>query len=309
MARMLLVAIIGFLLAIRGAQAEEETAVAEVLAFVTEAKGKVQIGRPAGRVKASMGSELYAGDTLLVGPQGRAVVIYMTGRSAEVGAGQGHLVSSDPAESSALIERVMDTLKEIAGPQEDTDGPAVHGMARDLEVLGAALPTNTRLSGAGFHFSWEVADGASGYEFELYSHDGISLHRQMLETGYLSAVDLGLQAGRQYRWQVREKGTFFARTTGECLVELATAQEAADLERQLAAIAAGLSAATRSLLAAAAFYQGQYYYEAERALLDLQKERPLAPLERKLLILTYRKMQRWDLLAGLEEESQVTVGN
>ena len=310
MARLVWVLIGACVLGAGEAAAQDEGAASQALAFVTQAEGRVHIGRAVGKAEAAaMGSELFAGDTLSVDQGGTAVLIYMSGRSVEVGLGKAHIISSNPAKASALIERVMGTLKEIAGPQEDDARPAVHGMARDVEVLGAALPANTRLSGSNFHFSWETAAEVSGYEFELFSDRGIPLHRQAVEAGRLVAADLGLVAGRQYKWRVREVGVFLERSTGECLVELASAEEVAELERELETISGSLPVATRSLFAAAAFYRGQFFYEAERALLDLQKERPLSPLEHKMLMLTYSKMKRWDLLAALEEEVQARVGD
>lgn len=268
----------------------------EALAFVTEVNGEAQIARGSGAgEKAAVGSQLFDGDAVEVS-DGNAVLIYLSGRSVEVGTGSRHAVQGGAAESSELMGRVMNTIAEIAGPQSEADRPVVHGMARDLAGLHGALPANTRILDPDFTFSWDALEDVEEYEIALEDTAGNVVATRTVTSTSIRARQLPLQSGKRFVWYVQETGSFLPRSSGRSWFEIAGKTESEKIGETLTDIdklAAGESKAT---LKAISLYKEGYYYESERMLKDAEAKRPLTELESKLLNLVYVKMERWSRL-------------
>jgi hypothetical protein len=273
-------------------------------AFITEITGKARIVKAdGGESPAAAGGELAIGEALHV-DEGKAALIYLSGRAVEVGAGQVHKVQKGKGKESALIEKIAGTLGEIVGPQNEADGPVVHGMARSLAGVTGALPANTRLSREKFTFTWDALEDAEEFEFTLETEDGEVLTKKMVKNTRLDAKDLKLKAGKRYVWSVQEAGSFIPRDSGKSWVEIAPKKEAKELKKAMAAIESSVKGETLPVLKAANLYREGFFYDAEQALSQLGKKRPLSHLEQKLLTMAYIKMERWDRLPESKEKAK-----
>lgn len=272
-------------------------------AFITEVTGKARIVKgDGGESPAAAGGELAIGDALHV-DEGKAALIYLSGRAVEVGAGQVHKVQKGEGKESALMEKIAGTLGEIVGPQSEADRPVVHGMARDLGGITGALPANTRLSREKFPFTWDALEDAEEFEFTLETEEGEVLTKKMVKGTRLEARELKLEPGKRYVWSVQETGSFLPRDSGKSWVEIAPEKEAKELTKGMAAIESSAEGESLPVLKAANLYREGYFYDAERALIALGEKRPLSHLEQKLLTMTYIKMERWDRLPESKEEA------
>lgn len=266
------------------------------LAFVTEVKGTAAVLRAAGKVEeARVGGQLGAGDTLRV-DKGKAVLIYLSGRSVAVEAGKMHAVQQETGKPSPLMGRIEDTLDEIVGPGKEGQMPVVHGMARDLAGLTGALPANSRVSSADFAFTWDLLEGVGEYEFTLESATGEVVETRRVKGNRLAAEELSLVAGRRYVWKVEETDSFLPRSSGKSWVLVAGDEDAKALRQTLKVIDEQYSGETQTLLKAAALFDGEFYYQAERLLVKLQEKRPLGGAEQRILMAAYARMGRLERL-------------
>ena len=281
---------------------------AEALAFVTEIKGTAHIVRADGKKEtADIGGQLYVGDSLKA-DKGKAVLIYLSGRSVDVAAGQTHAVRSEQAESSKLLGRVMNTLVEIAGPLDETNRPVVHGMARDLVGVTGALPANTRISKMDFLFSWDAHEEVAAYDFTLETAEGEVLVTKTVQGTQLSAADLGIKPGKRYMWEVVETESFVPHGSGKSWIEVATKEHTAQLNETFSLIEKNYSGDTATLFKATNYFREGFLFETERSMASLKEKRPLSSIENKLLMLSYLKMERWDRLSAPEKKEKEPVG-
>lgn len=268
----------------------------EAQAFVTAVKGNARVGRVDGKeISAQVGNPLYVGDELRVG-EGEVTLIYLSGRSVNVGAGKTHAVKKGKDKTSPLIGRIKDTLEEIAGPQKDAERPVVHGMVRELAGLTGALPANSRVSSDKFSFEWDLLEGVEEYEFSLESAKGEVLVRRKVTGRRLAAEELGLKRGRRYVWKVEETDTFLPRSSGKSWVLVATPEDEGVLLRELSQVGEQYDEETKVVLQTAIFYRGEFFFEAEKLLREVQGKRPLAEAEKKILRAIYVEMKRWEHL-------------
>lgn len=277
---------------------------AGALAFVTEVKGKATILRAADKVEeAKVGGQLGAGDKLRV-DQGKAVLIYLSGRSVAVEEGKTHAVQQETGKPSPLMGRIKDTLDEIVGPGKEGQRPVVHGMARDLAGLSGALPANSRVSSADFAFTWDSLEGVAEYEFTLESAAGEVIEAQRVEGNRLKAGELNLVPGRRYVWKVEEIDSFLPRGSGKSWVLVAGKEDAEILRQTLKTIDEQYSGETQTLLKVTALFEGEFYYQAERLLVELQEKRALGETEQQILMAAYTRMGRLERLPA--EDAPVT---
>ena len=280
---------------------------AEALAFVTEIKGEAHIARGDGKEEAAdIGDQLYVGDSLKA-DKGNAVLIYLSGRSVDVTAGQTHAVQGEQAESSKLLGRVMNTLVEIAGPLDENKRPVVHGMARNLTGVTGALPANTRISKMDFLFSWDAREAVTAYDFTLETAEGEVLATKTVQGTQLSAADLGLEPGKRYMWEVVETESFVPHGSGKSWVEIATKEHTAQLNETFSLIEKNYSGDTATLFKATNYFREGFLFETERSIIALKEKRPLSSIENKLLMLSYIKMERWDRLSAPKEKKEEPV--
>ena len=268
-----------------------DTQAEDALAFVTEVKGDVSIIRKDGKTDmAAVGSQLFAGDQAKV-KKGKAVLIYLSGRTVEIEAGKAHKVEKEKAGGGTRMERLMGTLDEMIGAQEETDRPVVHGMARNLPLTGAT-PLNTRISHTGFTFSWDALEGAESYTFTLESTDGKELATKSLQDTTLATEELGLEPGQTYVWSVVAE-FIIPHSTGKNQVEIAPTEESEALSKALKEVDEGYTGTTRSLLKAATCYKAGFLYEAQNYLMEVKGKEDVASVN-KMLQSLQGKMQRKD---------------
>jgi len=296
----LLIGIAGLILAVSLAARAAE----EALAFITDVKGEGQVVRAGGKSEAVvMGSQLFVQDMVQV-DKGRIVLIYLSGRSVEVEAGKTHKVEKGQGKSSPLMGRIASTLGEIAGPQSEIEKPVVHGMARETAGLNGALPANTRLNRQDFVFSWDPLEGVEEYVFTLETPSGEVLAQRTVKSTQLAARGLAMEPGRRYVWSVKEAASFLPRSSAQAWVEIAPDQEAMALHETLREVEKDYSGTTPELLKAAILYREGFYYDVERLLVELQRQHPLSEVERRMLMLAYARMGRWERLPAPEKSEK-----
>ena len=260
----------------------------EALAFATEVKGAVTIQRADGKLDtATVGSQLFVSDRVKV-TNGVAVLIYLSGRSVTVKAGEAHTVQKADAGKSKRMERLMGTLGEMIGARAESERPVVHGMARNLPLTGSA-PANTRISSTDFSFSWDGQEGAESYTFSLQSKDGKELASKSIQDTVLNASALELTPGAAYVWAVTAE-FIIPHATGKNHLEIASAEEAASLAEAFKEIEAAHTGTTQTLLKAAACYNAGYLYEAQGILSSLKGSEDQGSVN-KMLRLLQAKMQ------------------
>jgi hypothetical protein len=189
---------------------------------------------------------------------GKAVLIYLSGRSVTVEARSIHKVTMGDAKQSDLIGRVVNTLAEIAGPQTDSDRPVVHGMARDLSGVSGALPVNSRLFNPNFKFSWDPLEDVGEYEFKLEDAHGNVLGERTVNKTEIAASEFVLELGKRYVWSVQEAGSLLPRRSGKGWVEIAEKKESEQLALTLAEIEKKSAKTNKELLKAVSLYEGSY---------------------------------------------------
>ena len=263
----------------------------DALAFVTEVNGKVNVIRADGKAEqASVGSQLFVGDQTKV-TEGKAVLIYLSGRTVEIDAGKSHKVVKEQTGGGTRMERLMGTLDEMIGAQEETDRPVVHGMARNLPLTGAS-PLNTRISHTRFTFSWDGLEGADSYTFALETTDGKKLATKSLQDTTLSTETLGLEPGKTYVWSVVAE-FIIPHSTGKNQVEIASAEESTALQAALKEVDEGYTGTTKSLLKAATCYKHGFLFEAQNYVMEVKGKEDVASVNTMLQSLQ-GKMQRKD---------------
>ncbi|MEW6754908.1 MAG: hypothetical protein AB1505_28585, partial [Candidatus Latescibacterota bacterium] len=221
---------------------------AEPAAFVTEVEGRVRIVHADGSsADAAVGGQLATGDALVI-QEGRAVLIYLSGRSTEVTQGETLTVGPVTAPEAPLMGRIRQTLEEIVGPREAAQGPVVQGMARQLPGIPGAEPANTRVLSPDFAFSWRGLEGVQEYRFTVDSDAGRSVAEQVLADTAVPAAALGLATGRRYVWKAEETESLLPRSTGRCWVVVAPDSEAVALRQVLSDLDQRHGAATAVLL-------------------------------------------------------------
>lgn len=269
----------------------------EALSFIAEVSGVAWVVRGGGnRETATLGAQLFKGDVLQV-ESGRASVIDLSGRSIEIEAGKSYQTEVE-GKPSALMGRIMDTLGEVASPAGGGAEPLVHGMARDLESISGARPANTLLSQGNFLFSWDPALGAETYEVILESPTGEVLSRQQVKDAQLPASSLQLKAGQRYVWSVQTVGAALAMKSEKSWVEVASEKRAREMRKTIGIIEKEYPREAQGLLKAAFFFEQGFPYEAERLLLDLQKQRALSPVEQRLLEHAHAGMEPREIQPG-----------
>lgn len=266
---------------------------ATAVAFVAEASGQGGIERRDGSKESlSAGAQLFDGDTAVAGDG--AVLVFLSGRTLTLKAGQRHKVAGGGAQTSALVSRIADTLTEIAGPQSELDRPAVHGMARGGAELRGARPGNTRVLGGLFAFEWDPLKDAEAYLFSLETASGEKVERMVRGT----QVVVHLQPGQRYHWRVAETGDFLPRGSGRLWVQVATAEEAAVLRQNLDQLAREYAGDTLKLMRLATLLGEGYYHEVAHALQPKVAAGSLAPVEKRLLHAALAKMEQLPGPAG-----------
>jgi len=303
-------ALIGFIVTstVVALQLPQQVTAQDVLAFVTEVKGKAQIVRASGGLAVgAVGGRLFDGDTIDVSG-GTATLIYLSGRSVEVADGTKHVVKGISGGSYKLMGRVMNTISEIAGPQNEADRPVVHGMARDLAGLHGAMPANTQISDSDFIFKWDALEGVEEYEVTLEDTTGNVISTQMVSGTSIKARNFPLQTGKKFVWYVQETGSFLPRSSGRSWFEIASKDDSKRVAESLTKIDKAASSDARATLKAITLYKDGLYYEAEQVLKKAQAKRGLSTLETKLLNLAYIKMERWDRLLSPPEKEKEKEG-
>ena len=287
--------IVGCLALLWGVPAQGQKA----LAFIAEVGGKATVKPSKGKeAVANTGLQLNSGDVVTAKGGGLSIV-YLSGRQVKLKSGESHTVKRGKEKSSDLMNRVLATLDEIAG----TEQPTVHGMARALGITGA-LPARTRLSHGGFFFDWDPIDGAEKYEFTLRSEDGEVVVQKTVTETQLAAGPLYLEPGKRYKWHVSEVASFMARSSlkedEEDWIEIAPPGEVKDLHKTIRKIESKYEGKTENLLKATTFYREGFFYEAEQTLVSWQQQSTLSKVERRMLMLSYAKMGRWERLPAPE---------
>lgn len=257
----------------------QRSSAADPIAFVTEVKAPAQIEHADGqREPVRLGSPLLAGDQVLAG-EAQVVLIHLSGLSTAVEKNAVYRVAEEAQPASPLVQRLMKTMSEVAGPQEGGLQPAVHGMARVLDAPSAVLPrpANTRLSAGEFSFSWGPRQGIREYQFILKDAQGRVLVRRAVQGLELSSKWVGLKPGQRYTWTVE------GADVPESWLELAPGKETATLHRSLEEIGGQYPGATGKLLRSLALCEQGYYFEAERLLRELEGEAGMKEQVRPLL--------------------------
>ena len=262
------------------------------VAFVTEVEGEVRVKHPKGISEvAELGTQLVVGDEVEAG-KGRAIILFLSGRSVTLGEGMACKIEESSDHPAKLMARAVNVLDEMVRP-EDMARPMVLGMSRDLGIPGM-LPAHTRISTTDFPFIWDAVKGIEAYEFSLESIEGEVLFQRTTGTNHLSSRRCTLEYGRSYMWSVAVSSLL---SSEKNRIDIVSREEAAELDSVVQEIEKGYGGTTRDLLKATVYYEGGYYYEAERVLVGLRE----TPRVQDMLLALYRKMERWERLPEPEQ--------
>ncbi len=235
-------------------------------AFLSEAAGEVVISLASGSSQRGLvGAQLAAGDTVRVA-RGKAVVVYLSGTMIDVEPGPGHVVGDEAAKASPLLARIGATLGEMAAPGNSLQGPAVHGMARDL-AIGRTRPANTLLLDPAFEMTWSAAEGADSYVLTVTAPGEEPRNVTVSDTA-LAAAQLQLQPGLRYSWQVQAQDGLLPRSSALSWIEVATDSTRAKISLELELIAKASDGAGQAVMQAALLFERQCYADSERLLSD-----------------------------------------
>ena len=235
-------------------------------AFLSEAAGEVVVSPVNGASqRGTLGLPLASGDTVQVA-RGKAVVVYLSGRTVEVVPAARHVIGAEHAQASALMARIGATLGEMAAPGEGDAAPAVHGMARDM-AIGNLRPANSRVLGPEFELTWDAAGEATAYEVTVAAQ-GQAAHTAAVAEASITASQLGMRPGSRYTWQVKAEGGLIARTSAEVWLEVAADSVRAAVQGDLDEVAKLHSGAGRLIMQAAVLHGRAFHAEAEALLVE-----------------------------------------
>lgn len=238
---------------------------------------EVQRGGDDDRLAGQVGLQLHPGDGVRVGEGGQAVVLYRTGRMVKAAA---DITIEDVEEgaSSSLFSNTLRTLGQVATTDARTQ-PNRQGMIRPIAGAPAPIaPRNeVKVLSARPTFTWFSVPAASEYMIQLQRQgpDAPAPVRFSVGTDTAWTVPLTeapLVPGATYSWTVGGEGVGRVARTERFTVasgdDIAALQDALD-----GLIAAGIDPAEDGLfLAALAYRDGGFYYEAKRAIARIEEQ-------------------------------------
>lgn len=189
------------------APAEAQSAGTEPVALVVQVNGEIGV-QPAGaatRRRAAVGTPLHAGDRVLVGSGGRAVILHRSGRMESAAA---PVTIPEPPQGQAaagLFAQTLRTMSQVATTDARSQ-PNRQGMIRP--IAGAAVPISPRNSIRVLDvrpvFTWFAVPGAEAYVVQIKGPDGrIVRYTTTRDTVWsLPRGAAALIPGARYEWTV-----------------------------------------------------------------------------------------------------------
>lgn len=209
-------------------------------AVLVHSQGAVEVRRAGASTPsaARIGMDLFAGDLIVVGSGGRAVLLYRTGKLVE--AKQPHRVEEPAGESrSGLFQQTMRTLTQVATVDAGSR-PNRQGMIRPIPGQPDPIDPGHDLAllGRSPIFTWYRVDEAPGYVLQL-RRDGERPRRYTLgaDTTWALPDSLALEPGSVYEWTVAAQGE--GRPGVPQRFRVASEAEKAAVEARLSEIRAG----------------------------------------------------------------------
>lgn len=249
------------------------------VALLVKYEGDVQVQRPGAEepLGGEVGLQLHPGDQLLVPEGGRAVFLYRTGRLVNASAAVT-IEEMEDTEASSLFTNTVRTLGEVATTDARTQ-PNRQGMIRPIAGAPAPIAPRNEVKVLGVRptFTWYSVPEARGYMLQLQrkGSDSSSPIRYQVGTDTtwtLPASEPPLVPGATYTWTVGGDGV--GRVAAPQQFTVVGGNELAELQTQLnTLIEAGIDPAADGLfLTALAYRDAGLFYEARRALHQLEEE-------------------------------------
>lgn len=256
-----------------GTPALLQAAAEDPVAMVVRVTGNVQVRRAeGGSAPATVGLRLMSGDRLEVASGAQAVILYVSGRRETVTQSLA-IAAPDQAQRAGVFDRTVSTLNAVAS-SDARQQPNRQGMIRPIAGAPTLLSPRNEIRVADLRptFTWSAVPGATSYMIQIRSHDGLT--RKRFDVGSdtswtLPASEPPLQPGVAYVWTV---GTNQGRVGEEQHFSTLSAEQYAAIAEGMAELrGAGLDPWSDGLfLAALIFRDGELFYEADRALRQLE---------------------------------------
>lgn len=249
------------------------------VALLVKFQGDVAVERPGAgeRLAGAVGLHLQAGDELFVAEGGQAVVLYRTGRLVRAAA-PITIESVEETGASSLFTNTVRTLGQVATTDARTQ-PNRQGMIRPIAGAPAPIAPRNRIKVLSVRptFTWFSASPGSGYVLQL-QRQGSNAPRPvryqvgMDTTWTLPDTEAPLLPGASYTWTVGGDGAGRVAQTQHFAV--ASADDIAALQAALdELVEAGIEPADEGLfLAALAYRDGGFHYEAARAIRRIEEQ-------------------------------------
>lgn len=271
-----------------GAGALVAATTADPVALLVKLQGDVAVERAGATdpVTGVVGMQLNVGDRVVVANGGEAVVLYRTGKMVKASA---PVLIEQPAEaeSSTLFSNTVRTLGQVATTDARTQ-PNRQGMIRP--IAGAPVPISPRngkleeglrvrvkVMDVRPTFTWYSVPNVESYMIQIHRQGPDSPRFVRYQVGSdttwtLPAHAPALVPGATYVWSVGAPGT--GRVAETQAFTVASAADIATVQQALEGlIAAGIDPASDGLfLAALAYRDAGLYYEAERALREIEQQ-------------------------------------
>lgn len=250
---------------------------ADPVALLVKFQGDVSVQRADTEeaVAGQVGMPLVPGDQVLVGDSSEAVVLYKTGRLVKAAANVT-IEEVEAAEASSLFANTMRTLGQVATTDARTQ-PNRQGMIRP--IAGAPVPIAPRnqikVLDVRPTFTWFRVDGTAEYMVQLQrvgpdSPAPVRFRVGSDTTWTLPRSEPPLVPGATYVWTV---GSPVGRVAEPRRFVVASSDDIAAIQETMnGLIEAGIDPATDGLfLTALAYRDAGLYYEAQRAIADIEE--------------------------------------
>lgn len=256
-----------------GSPALLQAAAEDPVAMVVRVTGNVQVRRASGTSgAATVGMRLMAGDRLEIASGAQAVILYVSGRRETVTQSIA-IAAPEQAQRAGVFDRTVSTLNAVAS-SDARQQPNRQGMIRPIAGAPTLTAPRNAIVVADLRptFTWSSVQGASSYVLQIRSEDGLTRKRFRVgsdTTWTMPATEPPLQPGVVYVWTV---GTNQGRVGEEQRFATMTAEQYTATAQGLGELrAAGLDPWSDGLFLAALIYRdGGLFYEADRALLQLE---------------------------------------
>lgn len=249
--------LMGFLLPAAPAQAEDAPS-----AMLASASGTVTIHRAGEAKAASFGAQLKSGDKIEAGKDGKASVLFSSGKLVELASGSSISIGGTPEADGDVLAQMNsgDNLGRFAQTASGDEGLSVLPNLRssDNSELTLLHPRNTVVRAQGIMFKWSEVPDALEYTLRISGTDGTHKDFRATSAHWKPGKDMVFKPNERYDWSVQAITEDGELNSGRVHFGVATVETAEAIAKLETALGPLLETKDATRAAGAQYLMGSY---------------------------------------------------